>query len=73
MDRPNRLSRPCVPWTLKHRFEVVIVCRRIFECLVGSAFGRRSHTTRPGGGKIFISDVGKAVRIESGERDDLCV
>ena len=52
----------------KLKLELIVPDDRVDECL--SAISEAAHTGKIGDGKIFVMDVGRAIRIRTGEQDD---
>ena len=55
----------------KLKVEVIIPDSAVEEAI--EVISKAAHTGKIGDGKIFISDVGEAVRIRTGERGDLAL
>lgn len=53
------------------RLEVVCLDDSLFE--VVATIEECAHTGNPGDGKVFVMDVVRAIRISTGERDDLAI
>lgn len=60
-DGPSRLVK-------RVKLETIVPTSRVGEII--SIIVEKGHTGRFGDGKIFVSDVVKAVRIRTGEEDD---
>ncbi|MBA2527056.1 MAG: P-II family nitrogen regulator [Pyrinomonadaceae bacterium] len=68
---PHRVIEDFVEYVKKERIEIIArdeMADLIVETIVGAA-----HTGNPGDGKVFIWPVEKAVRIQTGETDDLAL
>ncbi len=55
----------------KLKVEIIIPDSAVEEAI--EVISKAAHTGKIGDGKIFISDVGEAVRIRTGERGDLAL
>ncbi len=68
---PHRLIEDFVEYVKKERIEIVAhdeMVDLIVKNIVSAA-----HTGNPGDGKVFVWPVEKAVRIQTGEADDLAL
>ena len=68
---PHRVIEDFVEYVKKARIEIVArdeMVERIVETLVNAA-----HTGNRGDGKVFIWPIEKAVRIQTGETDDIAL
>ncbi len=68
---PHHISEQVVDFTPKTKIEIVCAdeeAEKIVEVIQSSA-----HTGRRGDGKIFISDVDKAISIRTGQEDEKAI
>lgn len=53
------------------KIEIVVADHRVAEIV--ETIRRAAHTGNPGDGKIFVSEVGEAVKIRSGQKGDAAI
>lgn len=65
---PHRISADLKDYTRKLKLETVVpdeMAEAVVTCIIG-----HGRTGRKGDGKVFVSDVIRAVRVRTGEEDD---